>query len=123
MQKLEQKIWHAIFTHNAYSVVAQKILENDSKTTFCGLHIVAKYVITNQSYEFIQLSRHNKFCLVVFSIDNRFLRLSDGINPDDCYDYIVYSFNDEEKIYEICKYIGIDASNFTQKWKCGYPFD
>lgn len=54
---LNKKIWYGIFSHNAYSVVAQKIIDNESIISWAGLHIINKYKISNLSYEFIKLSK------------------------------------------------------------------
>ena len=89
---LNKKIWHGIFSHNAYSVVAQKLTDNETCISWAGLHMISKYKISNLSYEFIKLSQNNNFCLVLFTIDKENFINNDGLNPTDCKNYIVYSF-------------------------------
>jgi len=123
LNRLNERIWYGIFDHNAYSVVAQKIFEDDNLISWAGFHIIDKYEITPQSYEFIQLSEKNKFCLVKFTIKRQVFEKSDGLNPTDFSDYVLFCFDTEDELYEICSLLRIDASKFTQKWHCEYPFD
>ncbi|KOP69376.1 hypothetical protein AMS59_23685 [Lysinibacillus sp. FJAT-14745] len=123
MNKLDTKIWYGIFSHKAYSVVAQKIYEDDRLVSWVGFHIIEKYSINHQSYEFIQLARNNKFCVVSMTIDKQIYKINDGLNPSDFKDYALFCFNTEEKLYEICDLMKVDASKFTQGWRCEYPFD
>ena len=120
---LNKKIWHGIFSHNAYSVVAQKLTDNETFISWAGLHMINKYKISNLSYEFIKLSQNNNFCLVLFTIDKEKFINNDGLNPTDCKNYIVYSFDTEEELYNICSQLNIDPSQFTQRWNCDYPFN
>ena len=120
--KLNQKIWYAIFSHNAYSAIAQKIMENEESISWAAVHIISKYKISPQSYEFIRLAKNNKFCFVCFSIDKYRFYPNDGLNPEDFKNYIVYTFDTEDELYRICELTNVDASKFTQKWHCEYPF-
>lgn len=113
----------AFFSHDSYSAIAQKTEDNETTVSWAAVHVIGKYNITSQSYDFIQLAKNNRYCFVCFSIAKRVFEKNDGLNPSDFRNYVLYAFDTEEELYRICETTKTDAARFTQTWHCEYPFD
>lgn len=131
MKKLNEKIWHAIFSWDAYNAVAQELQNIESqKRVWVGLHILKHYEskLEIHRYKLLKNCLPNKFTLIIFEMDKSRLeelkKYDDEIDSENDINLLEkFCFNSEEELYEICYKNNINPEKFNQVWKCEYPLD
>lgn len=124
MNKLTPKIWHALFTWNTYSVVAQELTsDNEYVCKWAGLHVLSHYPEHPGNYWFIKESQEFKFCLIIFELDRRTVEYSDGIGSNEIKNASIYKLNSEEELYTVCENLSIEPDKFAPPWHSNYPFN
>lgn len=123
MNKLAPKIWHAIFSWNTYTVVAQEMVSpNPGFRRWAALHMVDNYEESLVNFWFIKESRGYRFCLIVFDLNSTTTDFEDGANSDEISNALLFKFNTEEELYTICTENNIDPEKFVPYWRADYPF-
>ena len=107
-----------------YDVVAQKLsAQNPGMHKWIGLHVISHYPTSANNFWFIKEAAGYRFCLLIFELDDHALKYFDETGSDEVQNSLLYKFNTQEELYQLCEDQDINPEKFAPPWYSKYPFE
>ncbi len=120
---IPRAVWFGL-EGKGYDNIAQELKSEDPLLrVWASIYAIYKYEITtpHQYYDFIHNTKDSRFAIVVFTIPQKTIETSDGIDDRDITIVNIEKADSEIELYKHLEHLNINPTLFTPPWKCDYP--